>query len=209
MYRELMDHALPVLTKKQEQTLVRKAKAGCKRSKEKFIQHNLSLAMNVAKGSFRIPNYDLDDLFSIAVYGMLKAYDYFDPDRGYKFSTVAVRIIRQHLTREYWGYYIGHGVRTPFANSRTDFEKGKDRTHPYLSANLLSLDVTVSRVDNSDVTGADVIEDWPVLQEFEDLATILDIRQLLQLAESNKDEWFAEELTEILEASPYHEDCFA
>ncbi|WP_088034873.1 RNA polymerase sigma factor RpoD/SigA [Evansella clarkii] len=42
---------------------------------------------------------DHDDLVSIGMFGLLKAIDEFDPDKGYQFSTYALHWIRQKITR--------------------------------------------------------------------------------------------------------------
>lgn len=136
-----MDYALPRLTREQEQLLVRKAKAGCKRSKEKFLRHNLPLVVRVAINCKQfISAYDLEDLVSIGCIAMLEAFDFFDPDRGFKFSTVATRIISQAIHTEARKNALGHGIKIPNAGGKLDaWKQTMKKANPILR-DTLSLD---------------------------------------------------------------------
>lgn len=46
------------------------------------------------------PDEDFDDLVARGVFGLMNAVRRFDPDRGFRFSTLAVRAITNEMTRE-------------------------------------------------------------------------------------------------------------
>ncbi|NLC78870.1 MAG: sigma-70 family RNA polymerase sigma factor [Ruminococcaceae bacterium] len=62
----------------------------CKR--EEFIENNIGLAHSCAN-RFKGRGIEYDDLFQAACFGLVKAYDAFDADRGVMFSTYAVPVI--------------------------------------------------------------------------------------------------------------------
>ena len=89
---------IPVLTKKEEEELIRKAKRGHRVSRRKLINANLKLVVNIAKhyGHFGMP---LMDLIAEGNIGLMKAIDKFIIKKGYRFSTYAAWWIRQAITR--------------------------------------------------------------------------------------------------------------
>ncbi len=69
--------------------------------RDKFIEDNLNLVHHILHKDFRItqtsPEYE--DLFQVGVIGLLKAYDGFDVDKGFKFSTYAYPMIKGEILR--------------------------------------------------------------------------------------------------------------
>lgn len=63
-------------------------------NKEKLILHNLRLVMWVAQKYHTPGKTELDDLFQTGVLGLMDAIDKYDPNKGAKFSTVAVWYIQ-------------------------------------------------------------------------------------------------------------------
>jgi len=72
-------------------------------TRDEFILANMGLAIMVAKRSmWKIkdnPAIDREDLISLGVEGLIKAYDNFDPSFGTQFSTYAVTIIHGTISR--------------------------------------------------------------------------------------------------------------
>jgi len=96
-YLERIKNA-PLLTKKEEGDLIRKAKKGHRESRRKIINSNLKLVVNIAKhyAYFDLP---LMDLIAEGNIGLMHAIDKFNPRKGFRFSTYAAWWIRQAITR--------------------------------------------------------------------------------------------------------------
>ena len=87
-----------LLSFEEEQVLARKIKMGDEVAKEKFISHNLRLAVNIAK-NYQGKGLSLEDLIGFGNLGLLRAVELFDPEKGYRFSTYATWWIRQSIVR--------------------------------------------------------------------------------------------------------------
>ena len=72
--------------------LIEKAQGGDKDANEALIKKNYPLAVSLAK-RFTGRGTELEDLIQLALIGMLKAINSFDPERGCAFSTYAVPLI--------------------------------------------------------------------------------------------------------------------
>lgn len=88
----------PILTKNEEHELFIKARNGDKQARDKIIESNLRLVINVAK-KYMGMGVDLLDLIQEGNIGVMTAVDRFDPEKGYKFSTYAMWWIRQKVSR--------------------------------------------------------------------------------------------------------------
>lgn len=89
-----------VLNREEELDLARLVKQGDAKSKDLFIKHNLRLVVSVAKQYIRkCRSLAFSDLIQEGNCGLLTALEYFDPERGFKFSTYAVWWIRQAISR--------------------------------------------------------------------------------------------------------------
>ena len=84
----------PLLTKRQEFELSKKAKSGDMLARQKLVESNYRLVISIAKKYHR-KNVDFDDLLQESSMGLLKAVDRFNPDLGHKFSTYACWWIKQ------------------------------------------------------------------------------------------------------------------
>lgn len=126
-----------VLTREEEIILSRKAKKGDRHARIELVQNNLPFVVAVAKKHMG-RGARLDDLIQEGNFGLLKAIEHFDPDRGNRFATYAVWWIRAYITR-----YL--------KDNRSQVRGGeKDRG----AMRDLSLDATVGE-DDGDVSHLD------------------------------------------------------
>ena len=88
----------PLLTAEEEVTLTRAARAGCLESRQRMIESNLRLVVNVARAYIR-RGLPLLDLVEEGNLGLIRAVEKFDPERGCRFSTYATWWIRQSVER--------------------------------------------------------------------------------------------------------------
>ncbi len=88
----------PLLTAEQEGVLSRRVRQGDFEARQKMIEHNLRLVVNIAKHYLNrgIPLLDLVEEGNL---GLMHALDKFDPERGFRFSTYATWWIRQNIER--------------------------------------------------------------------------------------------------------------
>ncbi len=91
---------LKVLTEKENQELLKRAKAGDKTARNKLIEGNLRLVLSVVQ-RFANRNENMDDLFQVGVIGLIKAIDNFRLDLNVRLSTYVVPMcigeIRRYL----------------------------------------------------------------------------------------------------------------
>ena len=88
----------PLLTLEQETALARRVLKGDEATRQHMIQANLRLVVRIAKDydDFGLP---LMDLISEGNFGLIKAIERFDPDKGGKLSTYAAWWIKQAIKR--------------------------------------------------------------------------------------------------------------
>ena len=90
---------ITVKLKESEKTeLLKLAKNGDKRAREKMINGNLRLVLSVVQ-KFSGRSEPPDDLFQVGCIGLIKAIDNFDPDLDVKFSTYGVPMIIGEIRR--------------------------------------------------------------------------------------------------------------
>ena len=90
--------ANPLLTPEEELALTRRVKQGDFEARQRMIERNLRLVVNIAKHYLNrgIPLLDLVEEGNL---GLIHALEKFDPERGFRFSTYATWWIRQNIER--------------------------------------------------------------------------------------------------------------
>ena len=87
-----------LLTPEQERSLSTRAREGDFAARQKMIEHNLRLVVNIAK-HYLNRGLSLLDLIEEGNLGLMHALEKFEPERGFRFSTYATWWIRQNIER--------------------------------------------------------------------------------------------------------------
>lgn len=87
-----------ILSREEEEELLLKVKEGDLEAKNKLIVCNLRLVISVAK-NYMNKGMTLIDLISEGNFGLIRAIDKFDAERGFRFSTYAVWWIKQSISK--------------------------------------------------------------------------------------------------------------
>jgi RNA polymerase sigma factor (sigma-70 family) len=110
------------LSPEQEVELARRIRFGDPEARDSFIMANLRLVVSVAK-DYWTPENQMD-LIQSGNSGLIEAVDRFDPERGNKFSTLAMHYIKKGIFQY---FYKNQDIRIPF-HLREDPEFQKLRT---------------------------------------------------------------------------------
>ena len=115
---------IPLLTRKQEEDISRKAVAGDRGAQDRLVEANLRFVVNTAK-KYQNQGLPLEDLISEGNIGLMNAIDRFDPEKGYHFISYAVWWIRQAILKAI--YEKSRLIRLPLnrANELQQIEKTK------------------------------------------------------------------------------------
>ena len=89
---------LTVLTQAETEMLLRRAKEGDERARQRLIEGNLRLVLSVLQ-RFAGRGESADDLFQVGCIGLMKAIDNFDVEQPVRFSTYGVPMIVGEIRR--------------------------------------------------------------------------------------------------------------
>ena len=89
---------IPLLTREQEVELARRIRAGDETAKQRLIEANLRLVVQVARRYIN-RGLPLPDLIEEGNIGLLRAVEKYEPERGTRFSTYATWWVRQAVAR--------------------------------------------------------------------------------------------------------------
>lgn len=88
----------PLLRPDEEIALTRAIQRGDRAARQRLIESNMRLVINIAK-AYRNRSMPLEDLIQEGAVGLMQAAERFDPDKGFRFSTYATHWIRQAIGR--------------------------------------------------------------------------------------------------------------
>jgi RNA polymerase nonessential primary-like sigma factor len=88
----------PLLSAEEERTLAYAVRAGDFSARQRMIEHNLRLVVNIAK-HYLNRGLPLLDLIEEGNLGLIHALEKFEPERGFRFSTYSTWWIRQNVER--------------------------------------------------------------------------------------------------------------
>jgi RNA polymerase primary sigma factor len=87
-----------LLTFDEEVELSARVQRGDNRAKDRLVEANMRLVINIAK-NYHNPLVPFEDLVQEGAIGLMTAAERFDPEKGYRFSTYATHWIRQAISR--------------------------------------------------------------------------------------------------------------
>ncbi len=117
----------PLLTAEEEVALTRAVQEGDANAKQRLIESNMRLVINIAK-TYRNRSIPLEDLIQEGAIGLMQAAERFDPDKGFRFSTYATHWIRQAIGRAIDNK--SKAIRLPAHVSQSLRRIEKERTRP-------------------------------------------------------------------------------
>lgn len=88
----------PLLRPDEEVALTRAVQRGDAKAKQRLVEANMRLVINIAK-SYRSKAIPIEDLIQEGAIGLMHAAERFDPEKGFRFSTYATHWIRQSIGR--------------------------------------------------------------------------------------------------------------
>jgi RNA polymerase sigma-B factor len=133
--------------------LWRRSAAGDRHAREQLIEENMPLARSLAV-QYRHAREPLEDLCQVAMLGLVKAVDRFDPDRGIAFASYAVPTIlgelRRHFRDRTWTIHVSRGTQEAIARVERSSEVLRQRLGRYPSADEVAAACGMSVEDVTD-----------------------------------------------------------
>lgn len=103
------------LPEEEQQALARVARDDPE-ARSKLIEHNLRLVYWTAKQYHWYGRTEIEDLFQLGVLGLMEAIEKYEPDRGAKFSTVAIWYMRSSISRNMFQFTDDVSLDTPIGD---------------------------------------------------------------------------------------------
>jgi RNA polymerase sigma-B factor len=117
--------------------LWRRAGRGDRHARERLIEDNMPLARSLAV-QYRHAREPLEDLCQVAMLGLVKAVDRFQPGRGIAFASYAVPTIlgelRRHFRDRTWSIHVSRGMQEAIARVERTSETLRGQLGRYPSA---------------------------------------------------------------------------
>jgi RNA polymerase sigma-B factor len=117
--------------------LWRRAGGGDRHARERLIEDNMPLARSLAV-QYRHAREPLEDLCQVAMLGLVKAVDRFEPGRGIAFASYAVPTIlgelRRHFRDRTWSIHMSRGMQEAIARVERTSETLRGQLGRYPSA---------------------------------------------------------------------------
>jgi RNA polymerase sigma-B factor len=117
--------------------LWRRAGRGDRHARERLIEENMPLARSLAV-QYRHAREPLEDLCQVAMLGLVKAVDRFEPGRGIAFASYAVPTIlgelRRHFRDRTWSIHMSRGMQEAIARVERTSETLRGQLGRYPSA---------------------------------------------------------------------------
>ncbi len=130
----------PPLSREEEHELAVRVRSGDRKARELLIRHNLPFVVSVSR-KYLGRGARMDDLVQEGNFGLLKAVEHFDPDKGTRFSTYAIWWIRAYIQK-----YL--------KDSRSSVRGGESEGRAFQRD--LSLDATID--DDGEVSHLELLE---------------------------------------------------
>jgi RNA polymerase sigma-B factor len=122
--------------------LWRRVQSGDRHARERLIEENMPLARSLAV-QYRHAREPLEDLCQVAMLGLVKAVDRFQPDRGIAFASYAVPTIlgelRRHFRDRTWTIHVSRGMQESIARVERTTEALRGQLGRYPSADEVAL----------------------------------------------------------------------
>lgn len=95
----------PPATREEEIEYFQKIRAGDEKSRLEFLERNYALILHFAGKRVKYTSLSITDLFQEGFFGLNRAVDLFEPEKGFKFSTYASIWIESYIMRAIEKYY--------------------------------------------------------------------------------------------------------
>ena len=120
---------LRVLTQKEMDQLLIRAKDGDENARQALIEGNLRLVLSVIQ-RFEKRGENPDDLFQVGCIGLIKAISNFDPTKEVRFSTYGVPMIVESRNNQKRSFYHDKKTSNHQGNRRITSNRREYRSHP-------------------------------------------------------------------------------
>lgn len=94
----LSSNAVKHLSHEEQAVLIRKAQNGDMDARNRMIMTNMKLVAYIA-GKYKGHGLEYEDMIQEGTFGLIRAIEMYDPDKGFAFSTYATWWIRQSIMR--------------------------------------------------------------------------------------------------------------